>query len=159
MASDLMLPSGLAPSNLHLRPGVNARYVENDIFDIAKRVRAVDESLHIIELEEDGRVVYAIMEHGRDGIERLVFRVSELDGRVVERLRYLMAMPLHERLDKLEEEELRANASKHEDDMDELYERVGRPMWTELEKCGFIQRSVSYPKTGVAGGKGSKGKH
>jgi hypothetical protein len=30
--------------------------------------------------------------------------------------------------------------------MEQFYERMGGPMWTELERDGFIQRPVSYPK-------------
>jgi len=59
-------------------------------------------------------------------------------------------MPLAERLAKLEKDEYKIEADRKEAQLDDLYERVGRPMWTQLEHDGFIQRGVSYPKVGVS---------
>jgi hypothetical protein len=137
MATDLMLPAGLAPSNLHLRSSVTARLVENDVFDIAKRASAIDPRLHIWELSEDDEHAYVVMEHGEDGVERLIFRVSELDARVLERLRYIMAVPLSERFAALEKDELRHAEQRKQDELDELYENLGGQMRHDLARCGF----------------------
>lgn len=155
MASDLMLPSGLAPSNLHLSGNGSARFVESDMFDIAKRLTEIDRSLHVFEIVEGDQHVYAVMEHCADGEERLVFKAEVLDARILDKVRYLFSVPFEHRFAEAEAEEARANAQFQEDQLDELYERVGRPMWTELDACGFIDRSTSYPKTGVTRGKGS----
>jgi hypothetical protein len=95
------------------------------------------------------------MEHCKDGVERLVFKVAALDARVEKRLHELMHMPLAARLAQIEKDQYRLEAEEKEYELDDLYERVGRPMWTQLEHDGFIQRGVSYPKAGVAT-KGSK---
>jgi hypothetical protein len=47
-------------------------------------------------------------------------------------------------------------AESREREFEDLYESMGRPMWTDLERCGFIQRGSSYAKRGVAGGRGSR---
>lgn len=149
MPSSLILPDSVRPTNLHLRESVQMRMVEGDVYDIANRVKGVDPSLFIVQLEEGGDCAWAVMEHCADGVERLVFRTDALDARVVEKLRYLMARPLHERLAEAEEIEHKFAEAEKERDLDELYERMGRPMWTQLEHDGFIQRGVSYPKRGV----------
>lgn len=137
MPSDLLLPAGLAPSNLRLRASVKAMYVTHDMFDIAKQMREIDRRLYAVQLAEDDEANYAIMEHCDDGVERLVFRVDALDGRVLERLRYLMAVPLHERLAAIEAEERAFEAARREAEREDLYERVGGPMRHELARCGF----------------------
>jgi len=149
MASDLLLPGGLAPSNLHLAEGTRASYVDGDLYRICDRMREVDQSLYAVQLSDDQRYAYAIMEDCEDGVQRLIFKVKELDGRVIEKLRYLMARPLHERLTEIEAMHHRLEADRKENELDELYEKLGRPMWTQLEHDGFIQRGVSYPKLGV----------
>lgn len=148
MATGLVLPGGVRPSNLHLPPGARALAVDSDLYDICGRVAEIDKSLHIVLLEGDDKHCFAIMEHCPD-MERLVFKVKELDARVLQKLQKIMAMPLQERLALLEKEEHRLAEQEQERELDDLYERVGRPMWTQLEHDGFIQRGVSYPKRGV----------
>jgi hypothetical protein len=155
MSTKLHLPTGVAPTNLHLRDSVTTRFVENDVYDIAKRMREVSPDLYAIEAEENGKVAWIIMEHCNDGIDRLVFRTPHFDGRVIAKLQHLMSVDLHTRLDIIEKEEYKFEADRKEAELEGLYERIGAPMWTDLEKCGFITRPVSYPKTGVTGGKGS----
>jgi hypothetical protein len=145
------------PTNLHLPPGTAAIPVSSDMFDICSRVAEIDPNLYIVLTMQGSSHAYVIMEKCRDGVDRLVFRVNVLDQRVLNRLKYLMTHPLDERLKILEKEEYELKAEKAEREFEELYERVGRPMWTQLEHDGFIQRSVSYPKRGVkADGSGSR---
>lgn len=153
--SSLILPTGAAPTNLRLRSSVTTTFVENDVYDICKRMREVSDRLYAVQLEEGGRHAFAIMEHCDDGVERLVFKTKELDARVIEKLQRLMSMPFDVRVRECEKAEYEADALRKENELEDLYERVGRPMWTELERCNFITRPVSYPKTGVTGGKGS----
>ncbi len=150
MATDLLLPTGLAPSNLHLRHGVTTTVLTSDTFDICERMKHIDTNLFAVQLVENDTCGYAIMEHCGDGIERLVFRTSALDGRVLEKLRYLMAMPLSERLDKLEADEYEAETARQDEASDELYETLGGPMRHEMARCGFTgPLPESYPKLGV----------
>lgn len=158
MSSPIILPAGLAPSNLHLRDGVTARYVDGDLYNIANRVREVDRSLHVIELAEEDECKFAIMEHCDDGLERLVFTVDELDGRVIERLQRIMAMDLRDRLALLEIEEHKFEADRQDNEMEALYENMGRAFKHQLHRDGFSMSPVSYPKSGVTGGRGSQRK-
>lgn len=139
MATDLLLPSGLAPTNLHLRPSVKAAYVTHDLYDIAKQMREIDPNLYAVQLEEFDDCAYAIMEHCDDGLERLVFRVPALDGRVIAKLRHLMAVPLHERMALVEAEERRSERENKANELDELYERFGGQMRHDLARCGFTE--------------------
>lgn len=153
--ADLLLQ---CPTNLSLPPGVGAAYVDGDMYDICQRVREIDENLRVVVLTgQEKRYTHAIMEHCGDGVERLIFKVGPadqdcplLDGRVVEKLRRLAAQPLAERLRRFEAEETKYEADQKEHELEKIYENLGRPMWTQLEHDGFIQRSVSYPKLGVA---------
>lgn len=158
MATDLILPQGLRPSNLHLRPSVRVRHIDSDLYDICERIKHIDESLYIVEMAEGSKHAFAIMEDCRDGQQRLVFKVHVLDARVLHKLQEIMAKPLHERIAELDAVHHRIEEQERENELEDLYERIGRPMWTELERCGFIQRPVSYPKTGVTGGRGSLAK-
>lgn len=160
MATDLIVPDGLAPSNLHLKASIKARYISGDLYDICGRMNEIDQRLFVVELDDEDtdRCAYAIMEHCDDGIERLVFRVPELDGRVLERLRKIMAMDLQDRIKMLEKDEYKWEQEREDNMHEKLYEELGRPMLTELAKCGFIDRPISYPTTGVTGGRGSLAK-
>lgn len=148
MTKSLILPSGACPTNLSLPPGTTAMYVDADMYDICERVREISPSLLVVLLEHTPTetMSYSIMEQCYDGWARQIFKVKELDARVLDRLRELMSVPFEERYRRLEAENHRFEQAQHEEAMDKLYEDMGRPMWTELEKCGFIQRPVSYPK-------------
>jgi hypothetical protein len=145
MATDLLLPSGLAPSNLHLRPTVKASFVTSDLYDICQRVKEISPRIHVFELTDDatGDRGWSIMEHCDDGVERLIFRVGPghpidaLDGRVLERLRYILSVPLSERFAALEADEIKTEAQRQDDELEELYEKFGGEMRHELARCGF----------------------
>jgi hypothetical protein len=118
----ILLPEGLRPSNL-------------------------------LELEQDSaegnKFGYAVMESCRDGVERVIFRVTKkgLDGRVLTKLRRLMAVDLQTRIAIAERDREKFEAEQAAAASEELWERMGGPMWVELEKNGFIDgRGVSYRK-------------
>jgi hypothetical protein len=142
--------------------------VENDVFSICERIKEIDPNLKVILLEWDEKVdtrghtaicscpackPYAIMETSDDGVERLVCKVRELDERVLTELRRMIAIPFAKRFEELEKIEAAAKAAEEERQFEELYERMGGPMWKELEKCGFIDgpRAASYAKGGLRG--------
>lgn len=148
----LLLPT---PTNLLLPEGTQSFVVEQDLYDICSRIRQeVDggERLFVVLHEPPtGAPYFTIMERGDDGVERVAIpRIDELDGRVIERLQYILRVPLSQRIDEFEKAEAIAEAKRKENEADELYERLGRPMWGQLEHDGFIQRGVSYAKAGVA---------
>lgn len=138
------------PTNLHLPPEAEAIPVDSDLYEICERIKEISRDLYILlTIYPDGGQTYVIMEKCKDGVDRLCYRVKELDGRVLDKLRWMLHMPLDERLAKLEAEEYKIEEERIDQEHEELYERVGGPMWHDLEKCGFIQRPVSYPKRGV----------
>lgn len=146
----LIVPGGYVPTNLRLPPGVEARALDDDMYDICARLREVDSTLYVVVIPEDDKP-FAVMEACADGISRLVFKVEKLDARVIDKLRRLMSLSLHERLDEIEKAEREFERIQHEDELDRLYETMGRPMLTQLAKDGFVDsRPTSYPKLGVA---------
>ena len=155
MTATLYLPDRSAPSNLHLRPGTGVRLVSSDLYSICERMKEISPNLFAVELDEGDSMCYAIMEDCKDGVVRLFYKVKKLDGRVLDKLREALAMPAAERIRMLEREEYTMEEERKANELENLYETIGRPMWTQLEKDAFIDRPVSYPKPGVTGGKGS----
>lgn len=147
-----------APSNLEIPEWMKTKYVSGDLFNICQRVRQISPYLTVIPLEGEGPYHFAIAEDCPDGVTRLVFRCQELDNRTIEHLQEIMFLDFTKRVAAFEKEQIEAEAKRKEEELTELYETVGAPMLPELERAGFIQRPVSYPKTGVTGGKGSKAK-
>lgn len=152
MATPLLLPDSMAPANLHLRPSVKARYISEDMFDICERLAEIDPRLYIVELTEDDEANYMIMEHCADGVVRAVIPkpVKELDARVLERVRYLLHVPFEKRLADVEAENEAYEKAHHENELEEMYEKMGHAFRRQLWHDGFIDsRGVSYPTIGV----------
>lgn len=146
MASSLILPDGVRPSNLHLNPETDkVRFVSADMYQIAERIAEISPRLYLIELErtssEGSKFGYALMEKCDDGVDRLHFRVAAdgLDGRVLERIRRNMALPLHERIELLDKEREKWERDQQEAAAEELWERLGGPMHRQLAHDGFIE--------------------
>jgi hypothetical protein len=153
MATNLLLGEGVKPTNLHLNPNTDkARLVTADMFNIAERIAEISPSLYILELEresaEGAAFGFAIMEHCIDGIDRLVFRASKpgmeskagigLDGRVLERLRHIMALSLHDRIAVCDRERAKWEAEQAENALEQLYETMGGEMYDNLHRHGFV---------------------
>lgn len=151
MARSLILPDSTRPTNLHLRPSVRVRHIDSDLFDVCQRVRGISEDLYLVEMSEGDEYAFAVMERCADGIDRLVFKTAELDARVLEKLRYLMAKPLPERLAEIEKMEYKHERDEEEAEHERLYETLGGPMLRELDRNGFLgaPRGTSYAKRGV----------
>lgn len=147
------------PTNLSLPLGTGVAYVDGDMYDICGRVKEIDPDLKIVVYDGDtSKYTHGIVEDTPAGV-KLVFKVGpaspdtpELDGRVIAKLQRLLAQPLDQRMADIEKENAKYEADCKEREFDELYETMGRPMWTQLEHDGFIQRPVSYPKLGVTSG-------
>jgi hypothetical protein len=143
------LETPFVPSNLILPPELRGLSVEGDVYNICERIKEISPAL-FIQGFTNPEYPYVIVEKCIDGIERVVLKAKELDGRVIAHLQKLMAKPLSERVREIEINERKLEAEQKEAQLDELYERLGRPMWTQLEHDGFIEsRPVSFPKKGV----------
>lgn len=143
----VILPETSRPTNLHFHDDVQVRMIDSDLYGICDDIKKISKDLFIVVASEGARSRFIIMERCEDGVDRKVFGVDELDGRVLERLRYLMYHPLAERMKILEEEERKNDEQRKEEEFDELYHRLGGPMRYQLWHDGFIEhRDKSYPK-------------
>jgi len=92
--------------------GANAMtQVESDVYNICTRVREIDPSLSVV-LQEGHPKPWVVMELGIDGEERFVARYEELDARILENLRYMLAVPFEKRLDVLQRQADKENAER-----------------------------------------------
>lgn len=143
--TDLLLPR---PDNVRGRFGT---YVTSDVFHISDRLKEVDKSLYASTLDppihwQGLTYNFAISEICADRQERLVMRVEALDGRVIERVERMLKIPFEQRFAELEKLEAKWKKEDEERQLNELYERMGGDMLYQLDRCGFIQRPVSYAK-------------
>lgn len=119
------------------------------MYDVCERLRKEfpDIELFVVMHTLGDSSYYTVMERCKDGVDRVTIpRVHELDGRVIERIRYYLGVPLEQRFAEFEKEEARAAEARKQAELDELYERMGGPMWAQLERDGFIQRPKSFAK-------------
>lgn len=152
MATALMLPDGLAPSNLHLRPSVKTKFVDGDVLNICERLAEISPRLFVVELSEDRKdAAWVVMEMCDDGVARRVNKYQELDQRMLVDVQRMLRIPFEHRLQAAQDDIDAANAKLDEDNLEKLYETVGLPMREMFERHGFIgHRPTSYPKLGVA---------
>lgn len=146
----IVIPGSAAPNNLHLSDKVKTAVVEADMYNICERIKEISPRLFIIHATDGPEDQFIIMENCEDGVERLVYKTKELDARVVEKLQWMRHVPLEQRVREIEADLEKYEAEEAEKSSEDLYERMGGPMWSELDRTGFIQRPKSYPKTGVA---------
>ena len=151
MASNLMLPDGMAPSNLHLRSSTKTRYVDSDMFDICHRLAAISPRLYIFELTEKDDSAYVIMESCDDLVQRTVLKLPKnqaLDARVLERVQYMLNVPFDKRYAAVEKENAKYEADHHDNLMENMVENMAGQFRKQLEHDGFAQRNTSYPLRG-----------
>lgn len=122
-------------------------YVNHDVYHIAERLQEIDPHLVVSAHEPksfgDFTWNFTISELTPGG-ERLVMRVKDLDGRVVERIEYLLRVPWEQRYAEMECEEAKWEEEQHQKELDELYENVGGNMRHQLYRCGFADAPTSY---------------
>lgn len=152
MTNPIILPKSAFPSNLNIPEDVHLDSVDSDTFNICERIKRELEGgdrLIITLMRRGDQHVFLITEDCDDGVNRLVLKTKELDDRVIQKLYKMRALPLDKRLVAIEESIKAEEAAEEENEMERLYENMGRPMWTQLEKDGFIDgRGVSFPKAG-----------
>lgn len=149
--SSLLLPSGTLPTSIRLRPEIRTSVVESDLYDIGRRIQEMHPTVYVLQMDDGNTASWAVMENCDDGVQRLVFKTNVLDQRVLEKLAWIMHVPFEKRLEAAEKEVTDHDAKKKDDELEKLYEEMGRPMLTQLEHDGFIQRSTSYAKGGMYG--------
>jgi hypothetical protein len=147
--SEIMLPR---PDNVRGRFG---SYVTNDLFHIAERLQEIDggkDRLYIQSFDEPiewhGRTYnFAIVEWVPEKQrEELVMRVECVDGRVIQAVERMRAIPFEQRFAEAEKLEAKWAEEDKQRELDQLYERMGGEMLIQLDRCGFVQRPVSFAK-------------
>ena len=146
----VIIPESARPSNLHFGDDVHVRMIDSDMYNICDRLREINPNLSVVAAMRGDEILYNIMESCPDGVERRIFKAKELDARVLKHIERIMGIPFEHRFEEACKEIDRYEAAQKEEQLDELYERLGRPMWTQLEHDGFIDgRNVSYAKRGI----------
>lgn len=140
------------PTNLHLPEGAHEVPVEGDVYKICERIKEVHPSLHVsLFRDRDGNQAWFIFERNETGDHGL-FKVHELDGRVLDRCRRAMDVDVARRAAFLQAEAERYQQEQHDNEVEAMYEDLGQAFWYQLEHDGFIEtRPKSYPKRGVSG--------
>jgi hypothetical protein len=128
----------------------NVTVVDSDVYKICDRIREVSPDLYIVYNHDDATgKPFAIMEKCIDGVDRLVFKTPELDGRVIEKLQYLRSVPFEKRFAEAEKKVEKDKKDFDDEQLEKLYDEMGIPMRYQLWHDGFIDhRNVSYPKRG-----------
>lgn len=136
--SNLIAPR---PSNLTVPNSRAYTAVESDLYGICSRIKEIDPNLRVV-LHEGHPEPWVVVERGADGEERFVARYAELDARVLERLRYMLAVPFETRLQKLEKD-IEANNSQ-----------IGKLTEEQLDKLAYdmqkalVESNISDPVWG-----------
>ena len=136
---ELVLPVGL-PTNVQVDGRFRVEEVTSDLYNISGRLREECGPEFFILIREDrefGAKAFTIMRRTDRG-EEFVFNCTRLDGRVIEHVQYLMKVPLEHRFEAACKIIDREEAEAHENEKDELTEKLGLPMVRELQRCGFI---------------------
>ena len=144
------------PTNLHPGFGVRVNQVEADVWMVCDRIKEkFGDRLYVVVLDDNTRFKFTVVERCDDGQDRMVKSYEELTPKILHDLDFMLSIDPKQRAQILERENDAWREQWEQEELDRQYENVGRPMLSMLEKTGFLQRPVSYPKTGVTGGKGS----
>lgn len=151
MPADLIVNG--VPTNLLLPPGVHARHVDKDVFDICARLKEYDPNLRVIVIGEPGGAsAFAIMEVGPDGVERLVMRSATLHAGLISECQRMVKIPLKDRMAAIDAANKKAQDAREDEMIDALYENVGTKMYSELFRSSLAStpRPESYRPLGKA---------
>ncbi len=131
-----LIVSGV-PSNINVPRGVHVAEVTGDIYSICERLKEYDPRIRVTPLRDDANYKFSIGEIGPDGVLRQILMAEELDERIIERLRYIQAVPLTERVRAIEADYDKEQARKADEEAEHLYETVGKTIHENLFSCGF----------------------
>lgn len=147
------------PTNLHPPLGSKAFEYSGDVYMVCERIKdKFGDRVYIVVMDDGSNYCFTAMERCDDGTDLMIKKYTELTPAIIDDLDFMLRIDLKQRIRILEAENDKWEKDWHEAAAERQYEEIGRPMWTELERSGFIQRPVSYPKAGVSGGKGSRAK-
>lgn len=102
----LQIPS--VPQNLQYN-GSAMTLVDSDVYNICERIRELSPRL-IVRLRDGASKPWVVMELCDDGVERLVASYEALDQRILDDLRYMLAVPFEKRLEEADKRVEKHNA-------------------------------------------------
>ncbi len=147
MASELVVQG--VPSNIVLPQGAKPlAEVHGDVYGICERLREYDPNMRVVPVEDSGDGIHFIIaEVGSDGDLREVMPVRELDGRLIERLRYLASVPATQRMQEIQRQLDKDRADREAEEAARLYDTIGGPMRSAIFRAGFSHQPdpVSRP--------------
>lgn len=146
---DLILPSGSNPNNLRLPRNGRNYVVDADMYGICDRIKEIDDRLVIVASEHKDGIHFTVIEEEPNGNASMVCTVTELDERLLTRLRRMVAIPVAKRLEMIEEESQREREQQEKDHLEDTFEKFGQRAWWAMEKDGLIQRPKSYAKKSI----------
>lgn len=134
-----MLTVASRPQNL-VHNGRNMTVVESDVYNICERIRKEISPDIVVRLREGHEKPWVLLELCRDGEERYISSYEALDQRVIDDLRYMLAVPFAERLAAEERKIEAANAERSKGMSDESFERFAWEMQRSL-----VESNLSNP--------------
>jgi hypothetical protein len=135
LSTQLQLP---IPDNLVAK---GYRHVESDLYNICERIKEVSPRLRLIFHERHPKKPWVVMEDCADGVERFVARYAVPDARILENLRYMLAVPFDERMKKVEAE-VEAHNEAHSEMDPEVIERMAYDMRRALVDANLSDAAV-----------------
>jgi hypothetical protein len=133
--SELLAPR---PSNLTVPASRRYTAVEADLYNICERIKEIDPNLRVV-MHEGRDEPWVVVERGPDGEERFVSRYAELDARVLEDLRYMLAVPFEKRLQVVE-----AKIKENNDQIGKMSDEQMERFSYEFQKA-LVESQISDP--------------
>jgi len=149
MPGDVAIPASVVAGVLRLRPDQLNYNLDGDTLAwLEKLPEAVEDGDKLfVVLHEDQEKPFYIMQTQDDGQVSLLWRTDHLGEDTYTALRRMRFIPLSKRLDEIERQEAKDEAAAKEAEMEELYERIGGPMYHMLHRYGFAHggKAVNAP--------------
>jgi len=139
MPGDIHVPASTVAGVLRLRPDQLKYELDGDTLQWLKTLpEAVEggDKLHVV-IHEDHEKPFHIIQQDETGALSLLWRTDHLGEDTYTALRRMQYIPLSKRLDEIERQEEIDAAKAKEEEMAELYERIGGPMYHMLHRYGF----------------------
>jgi hypothetical protein len=142
--TDLVMPGLVSPANLKRGGRFRSAPITSDIYNICTRLDELSPRLGLHWVKD--AIAFVVTETDARGEEAIVMKYRKLTPEIINDVRYWMGVPLTLRAAECERRADKIEADAKDDHFGELYENMGRDMWAELERTGFTQRGVSFPK-------------
>lgn len=139
MPGDIIVPASTVAGALRLRPDQLHYELDGDALQWLKTLpEAVEDGdkLYVV-IHEDQEKPYYIMQIQEDGTHSLLWRTDHLGEDTYTALRRMRFIPINKRLDEIERQEEKDALDQAEAEREDLYERIGGPMYHMLHRYGF----------------------